>query len=131
MPITHKIDHEQRLVSATPHGVLTDREIFAYQMEVWSGSEVLGYSELIDMSAVVEIEFVSANRVFELAKLSESMDPPAAPSKLAIVATADVHFGLARMYEAYRGSGKEGTKTPRVFRNRAEALQWLGVSAEE
>jgi hypothetical protein len=118
------------LVVATPDGVLTDAEIFQYQLEVWSRPDVQGYDEFIDMTNVSEVEFVSTNRVFELAKLSESMDPPLSPSKLAILATSEVHFGLARMYEAYRESGRQNTKVPRVFRARAEALKWLGVSGE-
>ena len=44
MPITYDIDREQRLVLATPRGVLTDAEIFGYQQEVWSQPEVNGYN---------------------------------------------------------------------------------------
>lgn len=74
------------------------------------------------------VEFVSNARVFEFAQLSGSMDPPAVSSKLAIVATSDLHFGLARMYQAYRASSAKGTKVVGVFRTRDEALNWLGAS---
>lgn len=128
MPIAYQIDHDQRLVFATPHGVLIDADIFKYQQEVWSRPDVRGYNELIDMAGVTEIEFISTKRVAFLADLSASMDAPALVSKLAIIATTDLHFGLARMYETYRETAKQGTKAVRVFRNREEALQWLGVS---
>src|SRR6185436_928366 len=36
MPIAYEIEHGQRLVTATPHGVLVDADIFRYQQEVWS-----------------------------------------------------------------------------------------------
>ena len=130
MPIIFKIDHDQRLVIAKPQGVLTDADVFGYQQEVWSRPEVRGYNELIDMAGVTEIEFVSTKRIAFLADLSASMDPPALTSKLAIIATTDLHFGLARMYETYRETAKQGTKTVRVFGNRNEALEWLGVRLE-
>ena len=128
MPVTYEIDHGQRLVIATPHGVLIDADIFRYQQEVWSRADVKGYDELIDMNGVSEIEFISTKRVAFLADLSASMDPPALVSKLAIIATTDLHYGLARMYETYRETAKQGTKAVRVFRNRSEALQWLGTN---
>src|SRR5262245_54715009 len=102
MPITYEIDHGQRLVTATPRGVLVDGDIFRYQQEVWSRADVKGYDELIDMTGVTEFEFLSTKRVAFLADLSASMDPPALTSKLAIIATTDLHYGLARMYETYR-----------------------------
>src|SRR5262245_30094503 len=130
MPVTYTVDHDQRLVVATPHGVLTDEDVFGYQQEVWSRADVKGYGELIDMTGVSQIEFVSTRRIAFLADLSASMDPPALTSKLAIIAITDLHFGLGRMYETYRETAKQGTKTVRVFRNRSDALQWLGVSPE-
>jgi len=130
MPITYEIVHDQRLVIATPHGVLTDADMFGYQQEVWSRPDVRGYDELIDMAGVSDIEFISTKRVAFLADLSASMDPPALASKLAIIATADLHFGLARMYETYRETAKQGTKAVRVFRSRNEAVQWLGASIQ-
>ena len=130
MPVPYQIDHDERLVVASPQGVLTDEDVFGYQQEVWSRPDVRGYDELIDMTSVTEIEFISTKRVAFLADLSASMDPPALTSKLAIVATADLHFGLARVYETYRETAKQGTKSVRVFRNRNEALHWLGASVE-
>ncbi len=126
MPIRYTIDRERRLVTATPQGVLTDADIFAYQQAAWSGPETKGFDELIDMGGVTEVEFVSADRVSELARLSGSMDAPDSPSRLAIVAASDHHYGLGRMYQAYREIATPGTKVVRVFRNRAEALEWLG-----
>ena len=130
MPVAYQIDHVQRLVIASPHGVLTDEDIFGYQQEVWSRADVKGYDELIDMAGVTQVEFVSSKRIAFLADLSASMDAPALTSKLAIIATADLHFGLARMYETYRETARQGTKLVRVFRDRNEALQWLRASME-
>jgi hypothetical protein len=128
MPITYRIDRERRLVIATGGGVITDAEVFGYQQEVWSRPENSAYNELIDMTGVSDIEFVSPERVAKLANLSSSMDAPGSPSKLAIIATNDLHFGLGRMYQAHREMAKESTKAVRVFRSREVALEWLGVS---
>ncbi len=127
MPITYRIDHERRLVDTTVVGVLTSPEIFAYQREVWSRPEVAGYDELVDMGDATLDEFVSHELVSWLAELSASMDTPS-PSRFAIVASEDLHFGLGRMYERMREMKPGSTKAVGVFRTRPEALEWLGLA---
>src|SRR5262249_44255536 len=118
MPIRYNIDTGQRVVLATPYGLLTDTEVFDYQKEVWSRPDISGYNELVDMTGVSQIASVSGARLEELARLSSSMDPPASSSRLAIVATTDLHFGLARMYQARREMASKGAREVRVFRSR-------------
>jgi hypothetical protein len=132
VPIEVEVDHERRIVFARIVGVLTDEDAFGYQRSVWSRPDVVGFDELIDVSDVEKIELPSAQRVEDLAKLGASMDPPEAKSssKLAIVATTDFAFGLGRMYEAHRASDPRSRKEVNVFRNRADALRWLGAGAE-
>jgi len=125
VPIDYRIEHGRRLVVVSPYGVLTDAEVFGYQQTVWSRPDVQGYDELIDMSAVSKIELVSVDRIADLANLSASMDAPDLPSKLAIIATEDLHFGLGRMYESRREMAQKSNKVVRVFRALEEALQWL------
>jgi hypothetical protein len=127
MPIRYSIDRAQHLVIATLHGVLTDADIFGYQQAAWSGPETQGFDELVDMTEVAMVEFVSVERMAELATLSGSTDAPSAASKLAIVAVRDYHYGLGRMYQAYREMAKQSTKVVQVFRDRASALAWLGA----
>jgi hypothetical protein len=126
MPIHYEIDRDQRLVIATPHAKLTDAELFDYQREVWSQPANLGYSELVDLSEVTDVAFISVAGISELARLSSSMDS-AEPSKFAIVGKADLYFGLGRVYQFEREISAQSTKTVRVFRNREDALAWLGV----
>jgi len=125
MPITFDIDHERRLVVAKPHGLLKDVEMFSYQRELGARSDARGYNELIDMSGVTEIEFISANRVSELAEYSSQMDEPDPPTKLAIVVINDYQYGLGRMYQTFREMAGQSTKNVGVFRSRQEALNWL------
>jgi hypothetical protein len=126
MPIDHEVDHEHRLVIAKGRGVLTDQDVFEYQRGVWSRPELAGYDELIDMSAVAEIDVPSFQRIRELAQLSAAMDGDAVPSRLAIVAPEDFAFALGRQYEAHRELDKRSTKTVSVFRLIGDALAWLG-----
>jgi hypothetical protein len=127
MPIDHEIDHARRLVLAHGRGTLTDEEVFAYQREVWSRADVMGYDELVDMTAVEHIALPSADRVQDLARLSAGMDTRARPSRLAVVAPTDAAFGLGRMYQAHRELDTRSTKQVGVFRTRAEALAFLGI----
>jgi hypothetical protein len=125
VPIDHRIDHARRLVVAEGRGTVTDEEVFRYQREVWSRSDVVGYDELIDMSGAGEIVEGPRERMRALAELSAASDPPAGTSKLAIVAPQDLAFGVARMYQAYRELTPRSTKTVSVFRARDAALRWL------
>jgi hypothetical protein len=123
--MAYRTDPARRLVIGTCHGVLTDHDVFTYQREVWSRPDVAGYDELIDMSKVERIEFVSTSRLRDLAELSAGMDAPSTATKLAIVAPRDLAFAIGRMYEAYRGLNARSTKQVCVFRTMNEAAAWL------
>ena len=128
MPITYTIDHARRLVVAEAHGTLTDDETFGYQREVWSRADVAGYNELVDMTHVTYIALPSSERVRDLARYSASMDAEEPASKMAIVAPGDLAFGLGRMYATNRAMNTQSTKHVSVFRTRAAALEFLGIS---
>ena len=126
MPIDFEIDHERRLVTARGRGTLTHEDILGYQMGVWGRTDVAGYDELVDMSAIDDVALPSLEAVPRLASLSAHMDPaPPSKSKLAIVAPSDYLFALGRRYETFRGLDPRSTKEARVFRTLAEALAFL------
>ena len=129
MPVVYHIDHARRLVNATAHGVFTEADMFTYQQEAWTRPGVGGYDEIVDMTDVTAVEPPPGARMASLAKLAASMDPPESTAKFAIVARTDLHFGLARMYQAVREMNTQSKKTVAVFRTRSEAEQWLGKSA--
>jgi hypothetical protein len=60
--ITYRVDRERRLVLAEGHGTVTDQDVFGYQREVWSRSDVAGFSELVDMTRVRHLETPSGAR---------------------------------------------------------------------
>jgi len=131
MPIEYRIDHERRLVLAEGYGTVTDEEVFRYQREVWSRSDVAGYDELVDMSEAREIVEGSTERMRELASLSAEADPPAGGGRFAIVAPHDLTFGVGRMYQAHRGLNEQSTKEVAEFRERDAALRWLAGEEPE
>lgn len=125
MPITFSIDSRRRMVWATASGLLTDRDVLAYQMAAWEQADTVGFDEVVDLTAVTQLEMVSPEKLAELARRASQSDSAQNPSKLAIVGTTDLHFGVGRMYQTHR-SLVPGNKEVRVFRKREEALTWLG-----
>jgi hypothetical protein len=125
MPITYAIDRTRRTVYASANGVLTPQDLFTYQNAVWSAPELRGYDECVDMLAVTDIEAATDSNMKALAELSARMDDPSAKSKFAIIAREDLHYGLARMYEAYRSMQPKNTRTLAIFRTLEDALSWL------
>jgi hypothetical protein len=130
MPIEYRIVHEGRIVLGKAHGTLTDEELFSYQREVWSRSDVAGYDELLDMTAVKKVALDSVDRLRELARLSALLDSRSLTSRVAIAAPSEAAFGLGRLYEAYRRSEVRSTKRVAVFRSLAEALAFLRTGAD-
>jgi hypothetical protein len=127
MPIAYHVDHERKVVFAAGSGTFTDADVFGYQREVWSRPDVIGYRELIDMTAVERIEQPTPERIQQLAELSAEMDAVARSTRFAIVAPTTIAYGLGKMYQAMREMQDRSTKEVGVFRTRGEALAFLGL----
>lgn len=127
MPIDYHIDHARRLVQAEGYGTVTDEDVFRYQREVWSRTDVAGYDELVDMTEAREIIGGSTEKMRELASLSAATDPPTGAGRFAIVAPQDLAFGVGRMYQVHRGLNERSTREVGVFRDRDSALAWLAA----
>jgi hypothetical protein len=130
MPIEYRIDPLRRLVLGRGLGKMTDSDIFGYQQELASQPDIAGYDELFDMTEVQEIALPSVSRVRDLAVLSAATDSPTSMARFAIVAPDKLSYGLGRMYQAYRELDPRSTKRVEVFHTLAEALVFLGLSAD-
>ena len=73
-----------------------------------------------------DVEHLTSQDVRKLARAPEGISRVRAGGKTAIVAPTDLSFGLARMYEFSVDLEDAGIEL-RVFRSRAEALEWLGA----
>jgi len=125
MPVEYQIDHEQRLVQVKAYGVVTVQDFIAYQREVWSRKDIVGYNELIDASQVQKALDFNGPHLQEVAVLASSMDLTKEITKLAIIASDNFSYGLGRMYETYRGLQEGNTKQVAIFRSKEEALAWI------
>jgi hypothetical protein len=77
--------------------------------------------ELVDLREVTSVS-LSPDMIS-----SSARSPLHSPyARRAVVAPTDVLFGLARMYESYRGGLGEGQF--RVFRTLLPALKWVGLA---
>ncbi len=118
MPAFFEIEKHHRLVITSASGVVTMAEALAHNQKLRKDPDFdPSFSQLIDLSDVTKIE-LNREDILTLAQdpiLSDN-------SRRAILATGDLTFGLARMFEMFRES--KGKETIRVFRNRDEARAW-------
>ena len=127
MSITIQIDHERRLVVGVAAGTLEDRDLFAYQKEAGRFPD---YDEVFDGSAVERLRDITSASLKKLADVATAADRADRNTKLVIIASQDVHFGLGRMYGSLRECSPHATKKSAVFHTWEEAEQWLAAKEE-
>ena len=84
----------------------------------YSGDETGGHPEVITMKATFDI--IEKEELEEIASHASSADLDSA--RVAMLVIKDLSYGVSRMYEAYRKSPLTDVK---VFRDEAEAIEWL------
>jgi NAD(P)-dependent dehydrogenase (short-subunit alcohol dehydrogenase family) len=127
VPITHRVDAEHGVVLVTLAGTLDDEELRdAAQRLVADGDRLPGLRELVDAREADLTQTTSA-ALRDVAAVFEKGPRPAHGVKIALVANADVAYGLARMYQSLR---EESGAHFRVFREMSEARSWLQLPAE-
>lgn len=124
MSIRYHIDADDGVVFSTAAGRLEIGEVLAYMERLRSDPAFSpAYRQLFDFRAVTEVALDSS----DLAKIAER-NVFGAGTRRAFVASQDVVYGLARMFQVY-------VETPsqelRVFREIDEARRWLGLAASE
>jgi hypothetical protein len=124
MPVAYRLDRSADVVFATAHGVITDDEILEYATRMVNDPGIdPGVDQLIDLRGI-DAAAVLSDTIRRLAEIFRDYDPVPARAKLAIVASRDVLFGMARMYEVYRDRDSDSIG---VFRDIEEARRWLGL----
>jgi hypothetical protein len=121
--ITYRIDRELKVVFSSGVGKLTTDDLFDYHRSVWSHADVHGFNELMDISAVQQMESPTPERVRDLAALPSGAG--GGRTKFALVVAGDLAFGLARMFQAFSETRPGGTKDVGVFRSVQDALVFL------
>jgi hypothetical protein len=124
MPVTYRLDTSAEVVLATAHGIVTDDEFLAYATRMVNDPLIdPAVDQLLDLRDVDDAA-VMTDTIRRVAEIFRGFDPIPARSKLAIVASKDLLFGMARMYEVYRDRDEASI---RVFRDIDEARRWLGL----
>ena len=124
MPFFYKIDKPRRLVMSTAAGVLTKAEVLSLQDQLRKDPDFdPTFSQLSDLTHVTDIDITGAD-MRELAART-AFSPK---SRRAVIASNDLAYGLARMFEQFRET--KGDQGIRVFRKLEDALDWV-VGKEE
>ena len=123
MPMTYRLHPTLPLILARVEGELTLAHVRDYVRALRHEPRVTAeWCDLVEMagmtSAITTVEWVAFRAWLE--------QYPAFP-RSAIVALTDAEFGIARMYEL-AARRKEGGV--RVFRERTEAIAWLGYTPD-
>ena len=130
MPISFRVDRARRLRYATATGVITDADLLTILGAVLDDPDYdASLDQLFDGSGIEGLD-VSTEAVREIAQrlgVADRAIPEGVRPKTAIVAPTDAAFGLARMYQTYRGL-EAPRKDYLVCRTIEEARAWLGLS---
>ncbi len=121
MPGYYTIDRERRLVISTATGDFTDSDLVGHEKVLRKDTAFdPSFDQLADFTGVTKVEITSAGL-----KTAAELHIFSAESRRAIVVASNEIFGLARMFQTFRDlSG--GRERMEIFRNRDEALRWLG-----
>ncbi len=121
MPVSYQIDSVQKVVYTIFEGAVTDQEFVQHATEIKSDPEIDGsFVELID-GHTSSMEGVLSSGILGVAN---ALRVSSAIRKIAIVASRDVEFGIARMVQSLAHDSPIEIK---AFRERADARSWLGL----
>jgi hypothetical protein len=128
MPATHEIDDHGKLITTSWYEAAVDSALIEslskYQREIRSLPQYASYNEILDFTQATTFK-LSTQGIRELVEIAVKGDAPSVRTKLAIVVTSPVAFGLARMYQTYRSFAPNASKEVHIFKNLAEALEWI------
>jgi hypothetical protein len=119
--IRYELDEELQLITIVASGILAGDEVVEMRAVLNADPRLgFGFRELVDVRGVTELRVNSAD-IENLLSMDEVYGERVTSRIVAIVATSDSTFGMARMYEMR--SDRDGRVS--VFRDEAEARAWL------
>ena len=125
MPITYQLKPDENLVILVHVGAVTDDEFMSFYKALFEDTrfDVL-FNMLVDLRQA-ESSVRGAGTLKESAEfMRRQYVSTTARPKIAVVASEDISFGLARMYEMF---SEEVPWEFEVFRAVDAALAWLGL----
>jgi hypothetical protein len=128
MPRADRIDPQLGVIRTEATGVLTDHEILEHKRTLLDDPAFEpNMKELSDVRGVERLQ-VSPAGVRRFAAFDAEHAQQLGDYKMALVVSADVAFGMARMYQAF---ADEEMDSIGVFRDMREAASWLGIASVE
>lgn len=122
MPARYVILKEQRLVISIGWGRLTFDDFRNQQDQLTNSPDFdPAFNQLVDVSATTTLDLTT-----EQAKTIAKRGIYLPSSRRAVIATDPAIYGMGRMMDVYH-SMATGREFVRVFRDRASALEWLGL----
>jgi hypothetical protein len=125
MPILHTINEELGVVLSTWVGSVSDENVVGEYRQLYDNKRWKpGFHEIADMRDV-DVSGLTGKGVREVSMMVEGYTAGKCEGfKTAVIASEDLPFGLARMYEAVSNESPESVM---VFRTVEAALEWMGV----
>ncbi len=124
MPVTSEIDADLGFIHTTCSGKITLDDILKHLASLEKSLKTgPRWCRLIDMRAV-ELYEMTGKDVSRLAQTAVKAFERMGIVKSAVVAESNLVYGMIRMFEIHLGPDYDGFH---VFRNMAQAREWLGV----
>lgn len=127
MTIRERFDSDRGILFVTFEDGVTEHELESFALALASDARIPpGHDELFDLRQVrgTAVQGATLQRIAEVFR---RFDVSPEKSRVAIVASADVAYGLSRVYQAYRS---DSPLDLRVYRDMSEARRWLGLEPE-
>lgn len=128
MPVRDYFDADRGVLLLTLEGEVSDEDLLKYARRA-AGDESLppGHDILVDARSAIPGGALQGQTLRRVADIFGREDRSPEETRVALVASNDVAYGLSRMYQAFRS---ESPIQLRVFREMDEARVWLGVPAD-
>ena len=122
MAITYDWNEDLQLITIVASGVLTGAEVVEMREKMNADPRLgPGLRELVDVREVTELR-INTSDIDLFLSMDDVYGERVTSRLIAILATSDSTFGMARMYEMR--SGRDDRVS--VFRDEAAARAWLG-----
>ncbi len=128
MPITHEILRSVRVVKSTHVGVVDDDEFLSSYRELFTGDAYeLAFDRIIDLRRADSTRRSAIALKSVAALISRCYEGRDLAPKTAVIASADISFGLGRMFAAFAAMAPGEVE---VFQTPDAALAWLGAPTD-
>ena len=122
-----RIDHRRGVIFVQGEGIVTDQELLEYVREYLGNPEFSHFDELFDLTEA-DLHDVTYAGLSAVATAAAATDRSTPSIKIAILVSQVLGLGLSRMYQTLR-EVKGGQRLTRVFRDRSECMEWLGLAS--